>query len=90
MKAVNYNWFANKADEIGVDDTVSLAVAMGRAIKVAACFAKLYSGEINMIQEWIKHQAEKKRVNALLRAKRCEKHTDRRKKLLEKSRKKDY
>ena len=45
MKAVNYNWFANKADEIGVDDTVSLAVAMGRAIKVAACFAKLYSGK---------------------------------------------
>jgi hypothetical protein len=44
MKAVNYNWFANKADEIGVEDTVSLAVAMGMAIKVAACFAKLYSG----------------------------------------------
>lgn len=45
MKAVNYNWFANKADEIGIEDTVILAVAMGMAIKVAASFARLYSGE---------------------------------------------
>ena len=42
-----------------------------------------------MISEWIKHQAGKKQVNATLRAKRCEKHTDRRQKLKVKAMKKD-
>lgn len=42
-----------------------------------------------MIPEYIKHQVGKKQVNAILRAKRCEKHTDRRKKLLDKANKKD-
>lgn len=42
-----------------------------------------------MISEWIKHQVGKKQVNEILRAKRCEKHTDRRKKLLDKANKKD-
>ena len=42
-----------------------------------------------MISEWIKHQAGKKQVNAILRAKRCEKHNKKKKKLKAKAMKKD-
>lgn len=45
MRAVNYNWFANKTDAIGVDATVALAQTLGMTIKMAVMFARLYTGK---------------------------------------------
>ena len=45
MKAVNYNWFASRADQIGVEATIELAKTLGMAVKVVTMFARLYTGK---------------------------------------------
>lgn len=45
MKANSYNWFAKQADDNGIDVAIELAKAMGMAVKVIACFVKLYTGK---------------------------------------------
>lgn len=45
MKANSYNWFANQADENGLDAAIELAKIMGMAVKMIACFVRLYTGK---------------------------------------------
>ena len=45
MKLSTYTGFAHQADQIGINAASKLAERLGVAIKVIACFVKLYTGK---------------------------------------------